>query len=86
MVVLHQPIQPPMDVIRFQQPVSHQIAAAGPMAPRVWHQDTETAAQEQICIAGRADAVIPKTVQQNHHVSVPVAGNNTPGSKSDCVF
>jgi len=55
--------------------------ATGSVRPRVRHEDTETAAQKQLRIAGHPEAVIAETVQQNHGVSVAVAWTNAPGAK-----
>src|ERR1019366_3331768 len=70
-----------MDVIRFQQSKSSQVAATGSVRPSVRHKDAEAAAQKQLRVPGHPEAVIAETVQQNHGVPVAVAWTNAPGAK-----
>lgn len=80
-----QEVEPLVDVIALEQAVSGERAVAGAVGAGVWHEDVVAVSEQELGIAGHADAVVAETVEEDDGISIGLARMDEPGAEGDGV-
>ena len=62
------------------------MASAGTVGACVGEKDSESASQQELCVANHADAIVGETVEENCGVSVTATRLDAPSAESGGVW
>ena len=79
-------VDPLVNVVALEQAVGRELAAAGAVGAGVGHKDRVSVSEEELSIAGHAEAIVSETVEQEDGVVVRVAREDEPGAQGDGVL
>ena len=85
MVLRGEELEPLVSVVAFDEAVGGERSAAGAVSACVREKNTVAAREQELSVAGHADAVVAEAVEQDHSVSVGVARMDGPGMQGDGV-
>lgn len=84
-LVVHQPVEPQVDVVAFEEAVGGKLAVAGAVGAGVGHKDRVVVIEQVFCVARHACPVVGETVEEDDGNAVGMRWSEKPCSEGDVV-
>ena len=85
MILGGEPVEPLMNVVAFDEAVSCEVASAGAVSASIGKQNAEAMAEEELCVAGHADAIVGEAMEEDDGFAVGIVRMDVPGAEDDAV-